>query len=285
MSEKAKMTKSDELEKRNESKGEEKVITEKSETTTSSPTFSKTSKEVSVLTKSDLATLDYNKFDTPARMMALGEVLVKSKLVTGKTKEDVVVCLMAGQELGIPFVVSLSQIYPIDGKPSLGVHIIKGLMLKNKILFEKTEDCVPLFMFIKKDKEGKPVIVDGKPDVISIESKDKRPENTATNNKPVGYRVTYKFTREMKMPSGKYKEQVAYGSFSTLDAKEAELHEKTNWKRYWKRMLDARAFSIGAREIADDIICGMLTPDELGANSYIDDNGREIIQDITHEEI
>lgn len=235
-------------------------------------------KTISTLTQTELNTLDYSDFSTPARMLALGKVLVKSKLVSGKKEEDVVVSLMAGKELGLPFVVSLSQIYAIDGKPSLGVHIIKGLILKHKILFKKLEDAAPIYTFVEVDKEGT-VIKDNKGvPIMSNGTLEMQPPSTKKSNTPIGYQTTYEFTREVKMPSGKYREQTAKGSYSTIEANEAGLLERPNWTKYWRRMLDARAFSIGAREIADDIINGMCTPDELGANSFIDDKGTETIQ-------
>ena len=108
------------------------------------------------------------------------------------------------------------------------------------------------------------------------------PEGYKRGKTIVGYKTTYEFTREIKMPSGKYRDQIITSSFTTQEAFEAELMEKTNWKRYWRRMLDARAFSTGAREIGDDFINGLMTPDELGANSYIDENG---IENISYEEV
>lgn len=230
-----------------------------------------------VLTSDELATLDYVDFSTPARMLALGNVLAKSQLVPLKKPEDVVVALMTGKELGLPFVTSVSQIYPINGRPTLGVHIQKGILLKNGIAFKKIEDAVTIYEFVKTNKDGviikepKKVKQEGKiveiqvPIVLSQGTLQEQPENSA--KRAIDTRTTYEFSRDLKSPSGKYREVTARSSFSINEAKEADLLEKDVWQKYWRRMLDARAFTIGAREIADDLLLGMMTPEEMGAGT------------------
>lgn len=225
------------------------------------------SKEVSnlpqKLSEQELATLDYADFSTPARMLALGKVLAKSKLVPLKAPEDVVVALMTGKELGLPFVTSVSQIYPINGRPTLGVHIQKAILLKNGVVFEKIEDAKPIYQFATKDKKllGTGTIAEQPADSLK-----KRIDN----------RTKYKFTRQIKMANGKYKEMTAIGSFSLTEAAEAELTDKDVWTKYWRRMLDARAFTNGAREIADDLLLGIMTPNELDNDFYVNEKGEEV---------
>lgn len=266
--------------------GEAKEIKdEKKSVSKASPSVVTTSEnsKLQLMSKEDLQTLDYSNFATPARMLALGEVLVRSKLVTKKTVEDVMVSLMCGKELGIPLVTSLSQIHAIDGKPSLGVHVIRGIILREKILSNKLEDFVPIYQFVETDEKGVVKLENNLPIVLGIGTLEEQPENS--KKRPIDTRTTYEFIRMIKMPNGEWREQKVKSSFTISDAKAAELLDKTNWKRYPKRMLDARAYAIGAREIADDFLNGIYTPDELGANSFIDDNGREIVEDIPHEVI
>lgn len=225
------------------------------------------SKELpAVLTKEELTTLDYNDFSTPARMLALAEVLVTSQLVPLKKKEDVFAVLKTGQDLGIPFMTSVSQIYCINGRTTLGVHVQKAILLKNKVVFEKIEDAEFIYSFAKKEATGLVQLGTG---TIKEQPKD-------SLKKHIDTRTTYLFTREIKMPSGKYKTITATGSFSLSEAREAELTEKDVWIKYWRRMLDARAFTNGAREIADDLLLGILSPNELDSNYYINDSGEEI---------
>lgn len=218
------------------------------------------------LTKEELATLDYSTYDTPARMLALGEVLAKSNLVPLNKAADVAVALMTGKELGLPFITSVSQIYPINGRPTLGVHIQKALLLKAGVVFEKIEDAVPLYNFVK--------VVGDKIEQLGKGTLEEQPKDS--KKKQIDTRTTYKFTREIKMPSGKWKEITAKGSFSISEATDAGLIEKDVWVKYWRRMLDARAFTNGAREIADDIILGIYSPNELSDSYYVNDEGQEI---------
>lgn len=60
--------------------------------------------------------------------------------------------------------------------------------------------------------------------------------------------------------------------FTWQDAIDAELTNKTNWKRYPKAMLLARATSGAVRDVCPDVLFGVVyTPDELGA--ITDDDG------------
>lgn len=233
---------------------------------TPSPMITKEVTTLPALTQAELATLDYADFSTPARMMALAEVLCKSKLSPLKKKEDVVMALMTGQELGLPFVTSLSQIYPINDRPTLGVHIQKALCLKNGVVFEKIEDAVQIYSFVIK--EGEKLVPAGEGTIEQLPKDGKKKE--------IDRRTTYLFTREIRMASGGYKTITAKGSFSLREATEADLVGKDVWIKYWRRMLDARAFTNGAREIADDIILGLMTPNELSNDFYVNEQGTEV---------
>lgn len=226
------------------------------------------------VTKEDLQALDYTDFSTPARMLALGEVLAKSSLVPLKTKENVFVALKTGQELGLPFITSVSQIYPINGRPTLGVHIQKALCLKNGVVYEKIEDAVEVFMFVKADDNGKVILENNKPIIVGEGTLDEQPPNT--KKQKVDNRTTYEGTRAIKLADGTFKTITARGSFTLREAREAELLDKDVWIKYWRRMLDARAFSNLAKEIANDIILGIYTPNELSNDFYINEAGKEV---------
>ena len=226
------------------------------------------------ITKEELKALDYVEFNTPARMLALGEVLAKSKLVPLKTKEDVFVALKTGQELGLPFITSVSQIYPINGRPTLGVHIQKALFLKNGIVFEKIEDAVEIFQFAKCKEDGTVEIVNNAPIIVSEGTAEQQPPNT--KRQKVDNRTTYEGTRAIKMADSTFKTITAKGSFTLREAKDAELLDKDVWQKYWRRMLDARAFTNLAKEIANDIILGIHSPSELSNDFYINNEGQEI---------
>ena len=237
------------------------------------------SKEVAIPTEmnqQDLAILDYSNFDTPARMLELGKVLVKSSLSPLKKPEDVVMALMTGKDLGIPFTTSICQIYPIGGRPTLGVHLQRVLLLQAGVFFTKTEDAVEIYRFVKAE-EGKPILgTDNKPIYVFTGTIAEQPANTLKDLNIFDYRTTYEFEREQRMPSGTFKTLKVKSSYTLSEAKQAELTDKDVWIKFWKRMLDARAYTIGSKEIASDIINGLSSPSELSSNFYINDKGEEV---------
>lgn len=79
---------------------------------------------------------------------------------------------------------------------------------------------------------------------------------------PIDYVTEYKFTRR-KIIYGEKVITTAIGRFSLNDATQADLLNKDTYKKYARVMIANRAFSLGAREIADDILMGMMETSEL----------------------
>ena len=79
---------------------------------------------------------------------------------------------------------------------------------------------------------------------------------------PIDYVTEYKFTR-YKLVNGKERVMTAIGRFSYSEAKAAELLDKENYVKYPRIMVSHRAFTLGAREIGDDLLMGCLDTDEL----------------------
>ena len=98
---------------------------------------------------------------------------------------------------------------------------------------------------------------------------DEQPKGSL--KKEVDKVTEYELVREIRTPSGKWTTIKQKGSFSLSEAKQAGLDQKDNWLKYPKRMLEARAFSIAMREIADDIIKGMKTADEMSDGNIVVD--------------
>lgn len=192
----------------------------------------------------------------------LAKYIITSKLCPLKTEGDVIVAILTGKELNLPPMVSISNIYPINGKATMGIHLIRAILLKNGIAFKKDLDYEPLYAYAVKDGNGTPK-------VIGIGTKANKPENATISNNPVDYITKYTFSRLIKRVDGSYIEQVASSSFKMSDAKAADLLDKTNWKNYPALMLDARAFSPGAREIASDLIFGLYSINELADSNNI----------------
>lgn len=96
-------------------------------------------------------------------------------------------------------------------------------------------------------------------------------------NMPVNYVTTYKFKRIINNTL-----MESIGTFSFKDAQQAEMFEKDTYKKYPKVMIAHRAFTLGARDIASDVLFGVMETKELkitmGAD--LDDNDYVDIQEI-----
>lgn len=77
-------------------------------------------------------------------------------------------------------------------------------------------------------------------------------------NKPVDFVTEYEITR---MVNGK--EVTSKGRFSYSDALQAEMFEKDTYKKYPRVLIGHRAFTLAARDIASDILMGVMETTEL----------------------
>ena len=94
---------------------------------------------------------------------------------------------------------------------------------------------------------------------------------------PVNYITSYRFRRihnNIKMES--------IGKFSFKDAQLADMFEKDTYKKYPKIMIAHRAFTLGARDIASDVLFGIMETKELKIvmGQDIEDNDYVDIQEI-----
>lgn len=208
---------------------------------------------------------------TPQQLLEFSTTLVEGKMCPYKTPADAMIALIAGKELGLGLAATLGGIYPIEGRPSLGVHVKKGILLQNNVLFKRIRDYEPYYEFVKME--------DSKPIVVKHGYLDEQPEGT--KKKHIDTKTEYLFTRYFKTPKGIVK-NTAKGVFGVSDATLAGLWDKGTYKKYPKDMLASRAFSKGANEIADDLLQGMYSYSELAdlkgsVSYYIDDDGHEQI--------
>ena len=91
--------------------------------------------------------------------------------------------------------------------------------------------------------------------------------------RPIDYVTEYKFTR-YKIVNGVERVQTAISHFSLSEAQQAELTDKENYVKYPRIMVSIRAFTLGARDIADDLLMGVMDEFELqevtGVNIPVD---------------
>lgn len=97
----------------------------------------------------------------------------------------------------------------------------------------------------------------GKPHAAEI-AKGGRTPVFRVANKPVDYVTEYKLTRHKNG-----KEMISIGRFSYSDAMQAGMFEKDTYKKYPRILIGHRAFTLAARDIASDIIFGVMETTEL----------------------
>ena len=79
---------------------------------------------------------------------------------------------------------------------------------------------------------------------------------------PSDYITEYLFTRYIPV-NGEMKEMTAKSRFSYTDATIADLFTKDTYKKYARTLIGHRAFTLGARDIASDILFGVMEAGEL----------------------
>lgn len=77
-------------------------------------------------------------------------------------------------------------------------------------------------------------------------------------NKPVDFITEYEFTRKVNG-----KDMTAIGHFSYSEAVQADMFEKDTYKKYPRVLIGHRAFTLGARDIASDVLMGVMETTEL----------------------
>lgn len=145
------------------------------------------------------------------------------------TVEKIVVILQTGRELGFTPMLSLANIHVIEGRPTLGIHMVAALLKRSGVDYQTLEDYVPVI----KPIDGQDRVVD--------------------------YRTTIVFFRK-GATDRTIEEKV---SFTYKEAVQAGLATKTNWKNYPKAMTWNRCLVLGARRVAPDAILGMYEMTEM----------------------
>ena len=97
---------------------------------------------------------------------------------------------------------------------------------------------------------------------------------------PVDYVTEYEFTR-YRMINGKEREVHATSHFSFTEAQKADFFGKDTYKKYPRIMIGHRAFVLGARDIASDVLMGVMESTELKMVEGIDlsPDDYEVIED------
>lgn len=216
------------------------------------------------------------------KMRVFAKEVIKSSVSPYKREADVIVVLQRGAELGLPYGVSVNNIFPIGGKTGMSVHLHKAMLENAGVYFELREDNVPIYYFGNKSEQNQFVPI-GK-------TANRKEEGFIVHPTPIDSRTTYYFERTTKNKITKeIRTKKLEMSYCYSEAVEAGLTTKDVWVKYRRALMKARCFTMGATEIASDVVQGMYGINELAMefnkSFTIDDNLVETFTDIVHEDI
>lgn len=221
-------------------------------------------KESSEVTASNFGGLQFRNLD---EVKDWGKDIAKSGLTPLKSSEQVVAAIMMGRELGLDPMVSVNNIIPINGKATLGIHLINSLLLKAGIVTEILRKYEPCVAFALKGDDGKAFKgEDGKsaPTILRVGFIDEEPKEYEVKGKTiVDFKTIVRMTRMLKQPDGSYKQIIVTGEFSLNDARTAGLAGKDNWKNYPAVLALKMATVFAGRIIGADILLGMYETGEM----------------------
>lgn len=183
--------------------------------------------------------------------------------------------VMRGRKLGLDPMTSIDLIHVIPTKNgdtvSAGVHVIAGVLLKNGIKYEYTQDSDPVYDYISL-KTGKIVQYDESKHLAVDKNTTPEEINKAKEAKKdfVQKRITNRITTCVFKRDG-YKDLTI--TYSLQDATNAGLYRginedgekidgKDNWNKHPATMLRNRTLTIGGRIIGADYLDGMYSIEE-----------------------
>ena len=94
---------------------------------------------------------DFQYFELLAAQLgnlkSIASVFVKGGLCPIKKEEDFIVATVTGQQLGLPMMTAVNNIFVVNNKPSLATHLLRALLLKAGIVFNKEYDFEPMYAY------------------------------------------------------------------------------------------------------------------------------------------
>ncbi len=162
-----------------------------------------------------------------------------------KTPEQAVAIILLGRELGIPTMAALGTINVIQGKPAVSPQLMLALIYRSKLheIIDVEEETETRCVVLMKRK--------GQPE----------------------HRETFTIEDARKITTTEW-----------VDGKKTQsvLADKYNWRSMPKTMLKWRAIAACARVVFPDVVLGLYTPEEMGANVEVSDEGEmQVLPDPT----
>jgi hypothetical protein len=255
------------------------------------------------LTKSESNAIVPKDFNNQLKFF---EEIAKGANTGVKTTGDAMLLYQKAKELGIGWGNAIPHMHIINGKSGIDIHIIKAILTKPKsgVTWIKTEDYVGIYNYVDPNSV---IYAESElpPNYIVVNSfKDEVPEgrhkvailptNIGTaaapvwKKLPVDFRTTYIFTRKKKDIDDTWITTTATGTFSWSKAitaglpidKQGNLNPDGVWQKYRQLMIDTRAFTLGSRDIASDLLMGNYEKTELldfnNVNYTVEESNGEI---------
>ena len=151
------------------------------------------------------------------------------------TSEKAIVIKMYGDLLGIPWVAAMNTINVIQGKPTISPQLMIGLAQRSKLL------------------ENMSIEDDGTTCTVTVKRVGQSAHTESFGVADAALMKTTEWTNGSK--------------------REISLGEKSNWKQQPKTMRKWRAIAAAFRVVFPDLLLGFYTPDEMGADLAINDEG------------
>lgn len=248
----------------------------------------KSTKSVAVRAKSSsVANIEDISRLTFDQQLQLFETIAKSANSGVQDAGQGILIFQKAKELGIGWGNAIPHMHVVNGKTGIDIHIVKAILSRpgSGVTWECLEDFKPLYrysdgnkIFNTEDEIPEDCIIvsklsdkvpDGKRPVVILPEYNEKKEAVV---RPYDYRTKYIFRRTKRDIDGNFIKIVSHkGVFTWNDAltaglpidKTGVLNPNSVWQKYRKLMLDIRAFTYGARDIASDLLMGCYEKTEL----------------------
>jgi len=207
--------------------------------------------DLAMVEKTTEALTKFNDFNSVQEQLKYAEFLISTKMIPFKKPEDAVMAFNIGRALGLDPAVTAMNVYPINGRLTLSVHLATALAKRAGIEYS-----------IEKDYEKE---FDEKGNWIDTITSIRFYRYNAQMNRTIENLISYRWS----------------------DAVNAGYTTKDNWQRMPKNMLRSRCLMEGVRFVAPDMLIGLfyegseILDNSKGRPDYdieLDDTGNPILQ-------
>lgn len=218
------------------------------------------------------------------KILQLFEQLAKDANTGVTSIGQAAMMFLKAKELNIGFGNAIPHMHVINGKTGIDIHIIRAILSKpsSGVRWTLIKNYEPIYQYITKDGKllsgnllpSNITILDNKEFALAKQAGDKlivTPVPDGNGYKIVDFVTEYKFIRKKKDIDGSFYIVEEIGKFSWMDAitaqlpfdKKGDISPDSAWSKYKSLMIDVRAFTFGARRIANDLLMGCYETTEL----------------------